>query len=399
MNKYIKSLILLLIIINVISITGCWDNRNIDDMSLIKGIAIDTVEETDRIKFTVQIVKPVPGEGGAEQQQGGGTNITETISATGYTLQDAGRNLIKQIGRRPYYGHNDIIIVSDEIARKGIKPYLDFLLRNKEVRGRTGIIIAKKSAAEILETPHYLEDVTASGIKKMVNGVAESGTISGTNLIPFNMDIINQKTDAVTSFIELREGGPEEETQSNQNNNQNLVFASGGAVFKEDKFQGQFTRKEARGYNWVKNPEEIRGPILVKTKSKKNENEKRISIEIRETQSKIKPEIKENKLKIKIEINTRGFIHEEMPRDYDIMEQENIDNLNKRFATVVNNEILNTLKKSRQYQADVFGLAQAVDNKYPDKFKQIKNEWDDIYLNIPVEINVKATIKRTGMLD
>ena len=404
MNRVIKFIVVSLIIFNVtFLISGCWDNRNIDDLALIKGIALDTAEEDDRFKLTAHIVRPTPGEGGAEEQME--IDEPETISSTGYTLFEANRNLIKQIGRTPFYNHSDVIIISEEIARKGIKPYLDHLARNKEIRGRAKLIISKGEAAKILDTPHYLEDVIAVGLEKIVNGVALSGTIIGTNLREFNIDLFDEKIDPVATAVELREGGPEDENNNNnQDDEQNLVFSDGGAFFKGETFQDWFTRKEARGYNWVRNPGEVRGPVVceVPVELEGNEVEKRISIEIVKSHSKIQAELIENEnnqFKIVINVDARGVIIEDIARNYEVLDTENIQKLDKRFAQVINNEIINTLKKSRKYQADVFGFARAVNNSYPQEYQEIKNDWDNIYQNIPVEINIVARIRRTGMLN
>ncbi len=123
-------------------------------------------------------------------------------------------------------------------------------------------------------------------------------------------------------------------------------------------------------------------------------------MEIVKSRSKIEPElVDKNEFKIIINVESRGLVIEDFARNYRILDEANINKLNKRFAQVVNNEILNTLDKSRQYNADVFGLARAIYNKYPGEFEEIKDRWDNIYQNIPVEINVEAKIRRTGMLE
>ena len=400
MKPNLKLYIILFITILSLLITGCWDSKDIDKLALVKGIAIDIPQNKDRIKYTVQVIKPTP-----ISQSGGGTaqgsRAAETVSATGYTLYEANRNLIKRIGRAPYFGNSEIIVIGEEIARRGLKPYLDFFLRNKEIRGRSKIVISKNKAAAVFEKPHYLEDITAVGLKSMVDGISISGTIITTELIPFNINILNENIDPVASVVELKQGGPKPQNpQENKKkkNQKNLIFTDGGAMFKGDKLQDWLTRKEARGYNWIKDPSEIRGPIIVKIPSIAEAN--KISVEITRGNSKIIPQLinSENKFKIKFKVETEGFIIEKMSEDFSLRSQAHIEKLNKRFAQIVKNEIINTLKKSRQYQADIFGFAEAIYKKYPQEFKEIKDNWDQLYLKLPVEYNIKADIRRTGMV-
>ena len=83
-----------------------------------------------------------------------------------------------------------------------------------------------------------------------------------------------------------------------------------------------------------------------------------------------------------------------MTSNYKIMVEENIEQLNKRFAQVINNEIYHTLQKSREHSSDIFGLGEAIYRSYPRKFLKIKDDWDNTYRDLQVEIEVNANIAR-----
>ncbi len=402
-TKKRKLILALFLCLLLLPFGGCWDAREFDKLTFIKGIAIDPAEEKDRIKFSVQIVKP----GGGSQGQTPGEIASELISSTGYTVYEANRNLIKQIGRSPFYGHNEVVIINEKLARQGINPFLDIFLRNKEIRGRVVVAISKGDASNILNKTHYLDNITASGIKIMLNGVSASGTIVASEIIPLETNLLNKYRDPVTSAIELKPGGPpsEEESSSDSSSSskegqsgdgKNLIYASGGALFKGDKLVDFLTRKEARGYNWIFMPDNIRGPVVINTGE--NELTRRISIEIYRVNSDINPHYDGSNFSVDIDVKTEGFIIEELEQDLTLTQDEQIENLNKKFAQVVNNEIYNALKKGRQHKADILGIADSIHQKYPEEFKKIEDDWDKIYQDIPVNINVKAQIRRTGML-
>lgn len=398
MNKFKNISVLVIIILITFLLSGCWDRRDFEKFILIKGVAVDKAKEDDRVKYTVQIVVPSLGGGGTKQ----GDISTYTTSATGYSLYDANRNLVKEVGKKPFYGHSEVIIISEEIAKEGIGRYLDYFIRDPEIRGRSSLVISKGEAEEVLKTKHRVENVSATGIKTMVDGVSISGAIITVDLIHFLRQLFNDTTCAVATAIEVRKEessssnqGYGEEKQGEEADNKKL-YAEGGFFFKKDKAVGLFTRKEARGLNWIIHPEEIRGPILVKPTGESKE--RKIAIEILRVDNKLKPEYKDGKFRMGIFVETEGLIIEDMSRHYNITEVANIKQLNRRYATVVNNEIINTLKKTQPVGADVFGFGEAFYRKFPKEFLKIKKDWPEYYKNLPVDIDIRAAIRREGMI-
>ena len=401
MKRNKKIIVILIIILSVLINTGCWDRRDFEKFILIKGIAVDKAEDENRVKYTVQVIVPSPEAGGSKPA---GID-TYTLSSTGYSLYDANRNLVKQTGKKPFYGHSEVIIFSEEIAKKGISPYLDYFIRDPEIRGRSSIVVAKGEAEDILKAKHGIETITSTGIKTMVDGVSISGTIVTVDLIHFLRQLFNDTTCAVASAIELRkkEGGAESQEQSKGGGNQQgeqqeeeILYAEGGFFFKGDKSQGVLTRKEARGLNWIIDPQEVRGPVLIHPPDESQE--RKIAIEITRTESKLRPKLVNGEFIMGVYIVTEGNIIEDMSRKYDITEPANTKQLNKRFATVVNNEIINALKRTQKVGADVFGFGESIYRKYPQEFMKIKKEWPEYYKKLKLDIDVRADIRREGMV-
>ncbi|MBM7623431.1 Ger(x)C family spore germination protein [Sporohalobacter salinus] len=393
--KPAKTITIFLILALVITLSGCWSNREFDTLALVKGVGIDMAQKKDRIKFTVQLTTPQQDSGGGQSSGNSGkkgqAQSVWTTSTTGYSIFEANRNLVKTLGRKPFYPHSEIYIIGEKLARQGIKPYIDFFNRDPEIRRQTYIIIAKGEAENILKAPHEVESIPAAAIKQIIAGQNITGTIHPVDLRKFTISLLSDTMAPVTAAIELKKASPQTKDKSDK---KNLIYVSGAAMFKEDKLVAWLTRKETRGLNWIKKPSEIAGPILIKTP---NEN-KKITIEVTEATSNIEPQLKNGKFKMKVEINAKGNITEATVRRYNITKSYNLPHLNNRFAQVIRNEIINALKKSQQYQADIFGFGEKIYNKYPDEFEKIKDNWNQTYANLPVKIIVKANIRRMGLI-
>lgn len=90
--------------------------------------------------------------------------------------------------------------------------------------------------------------------------------------------------------------------------------------------------------------------------------------------------------------------------------EKNIQELHSIFdrcSDVVMREVSREIKKSvedtirlnqQEYQADIFGFGQRLYQKFPQVWKAIEKDWDDIYPTVEVSVKVSAMIRRTGMI-
>lgn len=154
--------------------TGCWDRVEIENRGFVIGVAIDAAKEKQaketeekeapskpkgkqRFVATHQFVVPgaLKGQGGGGGQQGGGQggDAFLNLSSEGNTMFEIARTFATRTSRSPYLEHLKIIIVSEELAKKGqFAHVLDFFLRNHEMRRTTKIMIAKGGEArKVLE--------------------------------------------------------------------------------------------------------------------------------------------------------------------------------------------------------------------------------------------------------
>lgn len=182
-GKALKCLCILLLIIP--GLTGCWDRTELEERGIILGLGIDTVPpeaakhedqitETNRkdgfpppgeemIKVNAQIAVPGrvplgPGQGGGSQG-GGGQKPVWVIQVMGHTLDDAIQNLQQQVSQELYLGHLRVVIVSEQLAKRGLKKTLDLLMRDPEIRKSSYLLVSRSSADKALTVAPPLERV------------------------------------------------------------------------------------------------------------------------------------------------------------------------------------------------------------------------------------------------
>ncbi|MGI6713365.1 MAG: Ger(x)C family spore germination protein [Bacillota bacterium] len=361
---------------------GCWDHRELNELSIVFGVGLDTSEKPGNIKMTAEIIKP--GEmkgGGASQDVAAKTAPYLNLSSTGTTGFQAIRDFNFSTSRRLFWANNSVIIFGKDLARKGVAGHLDIFLRDPEIRRTTWILVADGEAVDILNTDPEVENTPAMNINKILDHRYTTSEILGTDLQHFATRLLSKTTAPVTPIIKAIE-----------DNKIMIPKIIGTAIFKKDKMTGQLNQKETRGLLWVLN--EVSSGTIVVDSPKGSE---KVSLEIIRSSSKIIPEIKNGEIFIKIEIEEEANIADQMTSE-DLTKLELLKIMEKHQSDEIRKEILATLKKARELNTDIFGFGDAVHRKYPVLWKKIENNWDDYFPHIQVTFNIEARIRRVGMI-
>ncbi|QSF45494.1 hypothetical protein JRJ22_02165 [Paenibacillus tianjinensis] len=92
MKTLSKILSALLSAVMLISLSGCWNYSEIDDMNIVAGVAIDKNKKENNLQLTVEMVDT---QEGMQQSQAS----FKMISLTGNTIFDIARNMISLTGK------------------------------------------------------------------------------------------------------------------------------------------------------------------------------------------------------------------------------------------------------------------------------------------------------------
>ena len=154
---------------------------------------------------------------------------------------------------------------------------------------------------------------------------------------------------------------------------------------------GWLNEKESRGLLWLRGElkqGEIRFPLPDMTGGS-------VTTEINRTRTKVKPVLRNDELIIYVEIHAQTVIQEvtgTFPMDKQIKQLEDAQN------QAVVNEVQSVLDKAqKQIQVDAFGFGEAVHRQYPEQWQQMKSDWDEIFLEIQVQLEVKTRIIGTNL--
>lgn len=205
-------------------LTGCWNYKEVEQLAIVAGVAIDKNGE-DKVLITTEIVS-------VQQEQKQSILKPEYIQAVGYTFFDAARAMIGVQGKRIYWSHAKVVIISEAIAKKGISRVLDFIDRDAEVREDIWVLLSREeSAREIFNSKPVFENLASFEIDDTMRAQKSISRYPSIELYEFLDNIASKETSATIPTIKLIE-----------NMGVTVSYITGSAIIREISFWGTWVK-------------------------------------------------------------------------------------------------------------------------------------------------------------
>lgn len=380
----------ILLFLSITVLTGCWGRRDPEELvhALILGFDIDNgglYEVTAQFSNPLASSSPEAGGGGG----GNGQKAFWTYSAKGNTPFEAIGNMSLATPRIIRLTHVQLLVFSEKLARRGLGPVLDFIEHDHELRLSTSPAVVEGDLRKLLESDLPLENIPSAGLSRLLRMIKfERSATTGDSMLVKLQHLSRPGVEMAISRIKFLE--PEENSRSTV---KPPAALSGDAVFKNDRMMGWFEVKESRGLQWLRGMGRAEPVVLVSPQGGPG-----VAINLFEAESEIKPVIVNEEVKsIQVMVRTHGSIHS--APDLDLRQPEIIESLRERLAAVMLEDMEASLAKAKEFGVDVFGFGSAIyRNHYPVWERRIGENWPEIFVSMPVDIEVEAVIHRPGMV-
>ncbi|RFB14818.1 Ger(x)C family spore germination protein [Bacillus sp. HNG] len=393
--KMIRVFMLLLVLI--LFLTGCWDRYELEDRANILALAIDLAKGKDKAevthldgdfpegkkdilyKVTAQIA--LPGKIKLGPEGGGGQGSEKTVwllDTYGHTIKDAMSNLQQQLAEKLYLGHLQIIVVSDEVAKKGIKDISEFLKRDNEVRRTAWMAVNKKDAAKVLRTAPPLETVPALYLADTLDNAVRFGKLPREYLGNFWIDVLDKGIDPVLPGVKVI--------------NNDRIMVDGIAYFRGEKMVGLTSPIEIGAFMDMKEKASGGYPLSISLDDKSV-----YTIQTQERNPKIKVDVKNGIPRATIHVEIDAIIEEAIDVTLSGDKMKQIEKAANQKMDEVSSELI---KELQEHGADILGLGARVRAKfgtYWDEEVKTDEKWSDIYKDMDIKVTFDYTIRRTGM--
>jgi spore germination protein KC len=379
--KRLRAICLIIIILaNTLLCSGCWNYREIEKLAIVAGMAIDMDKIDKRYILTVEIATPDPSE------KGGGSK-SEIYETKGATIFEAVRNLIVEIGRRAYWSHSKVIIISKSIAEEqGIASVLDFVYRDSETRRDVLVLISDESTAgEVLKEAFNVEDLLSFRIDASVRSQKGIARFPKTELREVVGNFKSEDSAMLVPLIRINKF-------KGENDNTTEVF--GSAILKSDKVVGYLNGDETKMAIWLQG--KLKGGLFIARDMLNSEED--MTFEIYWNKTKKKVELSDSELKIRISIKTDVGIAEAAGA-IDFSDEKNFKSIKAEAEKRLKTQLEAVLKKVQQdYKADIFDFEEEVEVHQNKQWKKIKSNWSEVFASMPVDINTEITIRGSALV-
>ncbi len=390
--KFLKLLMIISSLTSLIFLPGCWDRTELNELSIVTGLGVDPGPTESEITVVYQIVNPSAASG----TQGVSSTMTPfmTLHTSGKTIYAAIRKSSREVSRKLYFGHLQVILINSELAEKsGIKDLLDMMYRDPEIREDIPVAITKGQKVDhVLSNQSILESNNALSILKHLDNTYETESCSR----PVELrEIINTLTspsaEVVLPYIALSPYISKSQLSETQDSSQASVIKAGGfAIFNNDKIVGYLEIKDARALNFITDHIE-KTVIVVPYKANKQ------SIDLISSKTKRKASIKYGKPRIDLEIEIQANVGE-ANGPIDLTKVSTLADLEKATNRTVKKEVEDVLGKiQKEFKVDAFRFGEVIERQHPKDWKTLKDNWEKEFVDLEVHVNVNTKINDIGM--
>ncbi len=389
MSKIAKLFCMILcIVIIMLTLAGCYDNREIEDLAYVVAIGID---EADNNMFNLTFQTAVPKS--VTKGEGETTDI-KTFKTDNFLsgFRKTGRYLSKKIN----LSHTKIIVVSEEIAKKGLLPFLNGLQNYMELRPNVNIIVSANGAKNYIESlqpkllasPTKFYDMMFKSYQtdfrvpsSQLGDYLYRTHSSGSQPVTIYTDVDNNVIDSKKPETDK----PAEEADKGKKN----MSVKGLAVFNGDKMTGILDSAETSIYALMTGSIDS---IKLEVKDPLDERYKILSNIRKDKSSKTSVQVYGNKPQINIKFNLHADI-EAVQNNINYSDPAKLQKVQKQYEDYIKN-VMNDLltKASYEYKSDIFGFGQIAKKNYMSISQWEKVKWHEIFPNSVFKVIVSTTV-------
>ncbi len=376
MKKVWTIALILLPLTGSIFLTGCWNYREIDKMAIVAGVAVDKGPD-GQLKVTAEIIA----------SSGGRDSKTESkiLTMEGQTVFDAVRNGIAISGKKLYWSHSIVVILSKDIGGEGIRKIIDWYIRDAECREDVNLLISVgETAGEILSQDSTTEDIKSISLGETIKNQVSLSKSPKIDVLTFEMESKNEGMATILPTVKLVEV------------DQKIVpQIVGTAIIKNDRIAGYLSGEETKALLFIR--DEVKGGLLIDTPENSSVSIP-VSLEIFSNKTKVTPLVKGKSIKFNINVETTVAI-DELHGSANYIDEAGRKKLEIIAAKTLKKEIEFVINKLQtEYDADIFRFGTKLKENKIKVWKRVNTNWEQIFSDMKVNVNTNVHIKNSGIL-
>jgi spore germination protein len=347
-------------ILVIILLTGCAEQRIIDDLALINAVGYDlTDNETNPLKLTGTF--PIITKDGNYDRK--------TIVVEGKSSKDAREKVRFKTNFQLESGQLRVSLFGQKLAKQGMLPHLQSLVRDPSIGTRLKLALAEDEASEVLLLQIKNEGQNATYLEQFLTKLNKENFRANYNIYQFLRDYYDDGIDPILPVFKVEKN--------------NIAF-NGIGLFHEDKLVEILKPSEARYLFLFR--EEMQKGVFVEQMDVGEEGMATIMLNYELNNQRIEVHVTRKKASIYIELigDVVEYTGKEDVSDPKI--QKKIENI---ITKKINQEGKKLVVKLQKLQVDPLGINRYVRNKMTYNDWKALNQYQAYQ---DMNINVEATV-------
>lgn len=381
----IQRLVIMILAVSILTmtLTGCWDSRELEKQLILTGLAMDVSDKPGRISVTAQVVNTSQDGGAAKSGANGGTTgggATIEMKASGSSLMDCLNEIDRNSDHKLLVHHNQIRLFGIDLAKQGIKRPLDAIMRDPKARLEVPLAVIDGRGEDALTAKFSPTPISAVFLGGMLEDMANVSRQYRVRLIDFVKRLQEENAAPVIPIMKV----------TGEDDNQQIKL-DGMAVFQDDKMIGRLTNLETSGYIWSFGD-------VKKAPAEVSEGSSSAALII-QTLNCTREIFLEEDGSVRVSLTINAVIEPSEIYGFEKMKPaELLPHLEKLAEQEIQDEITGCFLTAQKLNADIFGFCTMLQKKYPREWDDLKDEWNKVFSEMELDIQVKVQIPRTGQI-
>lgn len=367
----------ILVCIVSLLLSGCWDNKEVQDINYITAMGVDYKD--DKYIIYVQMLDFATI---AKQESSKPTEKAPIWvgRGTGTTLTEALIDLYTSSQQRISWGHVTALVLSESVLKpKQLSQVFDLTNRSQEIRYTKWIYGTQDKMEDLFTVSPFFQ---LSPLHSLLHEPRESyiqfSFIRPIQFVNFIRLYREKAATVVLPSLHI----------SAQNWSENLkqhpiLEVNGGFLIKNKELMGWLKRSDLLGIRWLASPQSHAAIIV------QGDGEAVGSIRLEKPQSSIEVIRKPNDASYRIKLNIIGTVQ-------NMYKKVGIKEMKRLTEDTLQKELYNTFHKAALIHADPYELCLQLYRIDPKLWKKLEKEKKDIYDETALEFDIDVNIRYWG---
>ena len=378
--KKILSLILI-ITVPLFTLTGCYTQFGIDKFYYIVALGIDS-QENNLLKISIQTATSSVSAETSDSSGSSQSSNYKIYSVEAETIDSGITILNNYLNKKINLSHCSALVLSEDLARNDVTPYINALNNNTELRHSCRLLISSSTAYDVLDKVSNSGEVFSSRLYDyLTNSTSYTGFSIKSTFGNFFQDLEDTHRQPAAIYTKI---------------NNDTIQNFGIAIFKEGKMIGNLDALDTISHLIVTN--ELNTCIL--TIPNPFEEKGKVDLDIKlYKNTKISINVINNSPFIEVDIYPEGMIRTSGSK-FDYTTSQNI----YKFEESTNNYIENIIndyvyKVTKEYNSDISGFAAKYSSYFLTEKEFNEAHWNEIFKDSYFKIKVHTRINSSNLFN